>query len=74
MSKRNLYETISIAKEDIKDKRGTTNTEILMNVLSLCDGKTDLDTICQKNKLSKLKVTKAIEILEKNKLIYKTKL
>ena len=45
-----------------------------MNVLSLCDGKTDLDTICQKNKLSKLKVTKAIEILEKNKLIYKTKL
>ena len=74
MSKRNLYETISIAKEDNKDKRGTTNTEILMNVLSLCDGKTDLDTICQKNKLSKLKVTKAIEILEKNKLIYKTKL
>ena len=45
-----------------------------MNVLSLCDGKTDLDSICQKNKLSIQKITKAIQILEKKKLIYKTKL
>ena len=74
MSKRNLYETISVAKKYISSRRGKTSTEILMNVLSLCDGKTDLDTICKKNKISKQKLKKAIEILEKNKLIYKTKL
>lgn len=74
MSKRNLYETISIAKKYISGRRGKTSTEILMNVLSLCDGKTDLETICKKNKISKLKLKKTIEILEKNKLIYKTKL
>tara|TARA_B100001093_G_scaffold486188_1_gene521288 strand:- start:529 stop:1830 length:1302 start_codon:yes stop_codon:yes gene_type:complete len=74
MTKRKLYKTISIADENIDVTRGTSNTEILMNVLSYCDGKTDLDTISKKNKLSKTRVREAIKILENNKLIYKVKL
>ncbi len=67
MSKRNLYSTIS-------KHENVNNSDILMNVLSSCDGETDFETICKQNKLSKSKTQKAIKILEKNKLIYKTKL
>ena len=67
MTKRNLYKTISKHEE-------TKNSDTLMNVLSSCDGETDFETICKQNRLGEKKVKKAIKILEKNKLIYKTKL
>ncbi len=67
MTKRNLYNSLS---EYNKSK----NDDYLMNVLSSCDGKTDFETICSINNLSKIKTLKAINILSKNNLIYKTKL
>ena len=67
MTKRNLYNSLSEYKK-------SKNDDYLMNVLSSCDGKTDFETICNINNLSKLKTLKAINILIKNNLIYKTKL
>lgn len=67
MTKRKLYNSLSKFNQSKKDN-------YLMNVLSSCDGKTDFDTICKINKLSKIKALKAVRILIKKNLIHKTKL
>lgn len=66
MTKRNLYKTIS--------KYENNSNKSLMDVLSFCDGKTELDDIAKLCNLQKSKLTLILKTLEKNKLIYKTKL
>ena len=66
MTKRNLYNTVS--------KFENSNNQSLIDVLSLCDGKTELEDIAKICNLSKSKLNFIIKILEENKLIYKTKI
>tara|TARA_Y100001970_G_C14259135_1_gene878172 strand:+ start:7062 stop:8339 length:1278 start_codon:yes stop_codon:yes gene_type:complete len=66
MTKRNLYSHIS--------KYEKTSNRDLMNVLSVCDGRTDLNEISKKCNIKKFTVVKILKILEKNKLIFKTKI
>ena len=66
MTKRNLYNTVS--------KFENSNNQSLIDVLSLCDGKTELEDIAKICNLSKAKLNFIIKILEENKLIYKTKI
>ena len=67
MSKRKLYNSIS-------QYENLNNQKDLMNVLSFCDGKTELEEIAKKCNLSNLNLMSLIKTLEKNKLIYKTKI
>ncbi len=66
MTKRNLYKHISIYEK--------TSNRDLMNVLSVCDGRTDLSEISKKCNIKEFTTIKILRTLEKNKLIYKTKL
>ena len=67
MTKRNLYNSLS--KYESAD-----NTQDLMNVLSMCDGKTELEEISGTCKLSQQKLTILIRTLKKNRLIYRARL
>ena len=66
MTKRNLYNTIS--------KYENSNNKSLMDIISFCDGKTELDDLAKLCNLPKSKLTLMLKTLEKNKLIYKTKI
>lgn len=68
MTKRNLYSSLS------KYENNLDNTQDLMNVLSMCDGKTELEEISDRCKLSQKKLKILIRTLKKNRLIYRARL
>ena len=66
MTKRKLYNSLS-------KYENSNNHKDLMNVLSMCDGKTELDKISNKCNLSHSKLNILLKTLEKKRLIYKSK-
>lgn len=64
LSKYSLYENIS-------NRYNKITKPTYLDILTWCDGKNDVIDIAEKNKSNFFKVLSMLEILEKNKLIYK---